>query len=420
MGRPFRIRTVVFASGERMPLLLDGDGVPLFAPTLFISTEVRARSRSANTMEQALRAIMALYHHCHSVGIDIEERIRSGEMLTIAEIDGLTDTVRCPISEQKSVRHTPTNSRFSALALERARVRLVPHRGLAVDPQTAATRLRYIRQYVGWLSLIHLSRLSAHSELRPRYHSARTALLDGISARIPGHNDRSNREGLSQPAINELMRVIGLDCPDNPWGQAIARRRNRLIVLTLYHLGLRAGELLALKVDDIDWRRNRLTVTRRPDDPDDPRTAQPTVKTLGRQLPLASELAKELHDYVLTVRTHSPKAAFHPFLFVETDSGRPLSKSALHKIFKTLASLSAPLSGLCPHVLRHTWNDRFSKQADNLGLPEAEELKLRSYLMGWKETSGTAAVYTRRHVREAALKASQQLQEGLREHAETD
>lgn len=414
------IRTAIFASGERMPLLLGEDGVPLFMPTLFIATEIRARNRAVNTQEQALRAIIALYRHCRSVGIDIEERIRSGEMMTIAEIDGLASALHFPIGENKTDSLTPVYSRSPVLSLERVRARLSPNRRGAVAPQTVAIRLRYIRQYVGWLSLIHLSRLSAHSELRPSYHSASTALLDAINARIPGQKVRSDREGLSQSAITVLMRAIALDCPGNPWEQAAARQRNRLIVLTLYHLGLRAGELLAIKVDDVDFRRNWLTVTRRPDDPEDPRSTQPMVKTLGRKLQLAPELAKELHDYIVNIRGRAKEAAFHPFLFVETDSGRPLSKSALTKVFKTLANSNSSLVDLCPHVLRHTWNDRFSRHAYKIRMSEAEEIKVRSYLMGWRETSGTAATYTKRHVREAATKVFRQLQEMLVDHAKPE
>lgn len=43
-------------------------------------------------------------------------------------------------------------------------------------------------------------------------------------------------------------------------------------------------------------------------------------------------------------------------------------------------------------------------------VPEAEEEKLRSYLMGWVQGSRIAATYTRRHTREKAKQASLELQ----------
>ncbi|RFQ09730.1 site-specific integrase, partial [Pseudomonas sp. ATCC 13867] len=40
-----------------------------------------------------------------------------------------------------------------------------------------------------------------------------------------------------------------------PWVDDFARCRNALIVDWLYYLGLRRGELLSLRVSDIDFRR---------------------------------------------------------------------------------------------------------------------------------------------------------------------
>ena len=65
--------------------------------------------------------------------------------------------------------------------------------------------------------------------------------------------------------------------------------------------------------------------------------------------------------------------------------------------------MPADLSG---HVLRHTWNDVFSKKMDEAGVTPENERQARSYLMGWSPTSDTAATYTRRHVREKAKEVS--------------
>ncbi|MBI2241309.1 MAG: site-specific integrase [Magnetospirillum gryphiswaldense] len=415
MSRSYRIEIAVFATGERMPLLIGDGGLPLYEPTLYILTEIRARGRAAHTVEQALRAIKVLYIYGDSADIDVEQRIRSGTMLTIPEIDGLVNAVRKPIDQLKTFQPSTIVQPPKAISLEAVRTRMTAPGMASVDPATASIRLRYIEQYLGWLSLTHLSRLGARSNLRPSYEAARNTMLQAIHARIPKGRCEPTREGLPEEVIAELLRVITIDCPDNPWRQLEVRRRNRLIVLMLHILGLRAGELLALKVDDIDWRQNKVTVTRRPDDPDDPRVDHPRVKTRGRRLPLPENLVKDLHHYVIDIRGQRREAAFHPFLFVESDRGRPLSMSALTKVFGMLGAASASLTGLSPHLLRHSWNDRFSKLMDKKRVSEADEVKMRSYLMGWSETSGTAGTYTRRHTRDAAMKVSRELQEGLME-----
>jgi hypothetical protein len=43
-------------------------------------------------------------------------------------------------------------------------------------------------------------------------------------------------------------------------------------------------------------------------------------------------------------------------------------------------------------------------------VPNAKEEKMRSYMMGWKEGSGTAATYTRRHTERMAREAQLKLQ----------
>ena len=71
-------------------------------------------------------------------------------------------------------------------------------------------------------------------------------------------------------------------------------------------------------------------------------------------------------------------------------------------------------------VLRHTWNDFYSEEMDKNRVGEEQEKKTRSYLMGWSETSGTAATYTRRHIRKKAQAASLQLQKNLIERSDDE
>lgn len=222
------------------------------------------------------------------------------------------------------------------------------------------------------------------------------------------------REGLAPDVRQRLREVTRPDSPENPWAEDHARRRNALIVDWLYDLGLRRGELLSVRSSDVDFRRGVVTISRRPDDPDDPRRNQPVVKTRGRELPLSAANLDATRHYVINIRGVLHGARTHEYLFVATDTGAPLSMPALAKIFRVLRSRIADLPDhLSPHVLRHTWNDRFSEEMDQKNVPEDTEKKARSYLMGWSETSGTAATYTRRHVREQAKRVSLDLQEKM-------
>lgn len=66
----------MFASGERLPMLLDRDGQPMFGPTVFTLTELRGRNRAANTIGIALRSLMAFHLFLDARSIDLDARLR--------------------------------------------------------------------------------------------------------------------------------------------------------------------------------------------------------------------------------------------------------------------------------------------------------------------------------------------------------
>jgi hypothetical protein len=63
--------------------------------------------------------------------------------------------------------------------------------------------------------------------------------------------------------------------------------------------------------------------------------------------------------------------------------------------------------------MRHTWNERFSEQAELLGLTDAVEEKARNEQQGWADSSKSAATYTRRHASRKGRELSLKLQEQL-------
>ena len=88
MTSPWRIQTIVTTTGERLTVLIDRDtGVPLFNPTVYELTEVPARNRAANTIEQHLVAIECLLPLCSASDIDLDERFQTGHLLTIGELE---------------------------------------------------------------------------------------------------------------------------------------------------------------------------------------------------------------------------------------------------------------------------------------------------------------------------------------------
>lgn len=117
------------------------------------------------------------------------------------------------------------------------------------------------------------------------------------------------------------------------------------------------------------------------------------------------------HNYVMWCRANQGLSRHHDFLFVSGGTGKPLSIAGANKLFVALreAGLDLP-EEVTAHVLRHCWNDRFSKEMERAGVPPDAEQKMRSVLMGWSPTSETSATYTRRYVRERASQAMKGMQ----------
>jgi integrase len=272
--------------------------------------------------------------------------------------------------------------------------------------------MRYIRQFVGWLADRRILSLSARHPSHAALLHTKEIVESGLNARIPtgkGRNKVSARKALDEAAQGLLWRIIDVDSRENPWEGRHARVRNELIVRWFMGLGVRRGELLGVKVSDVNFRSNEVFIARRADDPSDPRANQPNTKTADRVLPLSDDLARRTRHYILEERRRYPAARKHAFLFV-ANGGAPLSLRGLNKIFSVLSAKHPELLNVFPHLLRHTNNFNFSKLADEQGMDPEKEKKTRSQLMGWSETSGTAEKYTRREIERKARDASLELQ----------
>ena len=417
---PYAVRWVLFGDGERFPILIrPADGQPLFHPTVYTIALLRGRGVASNTLLASLRSILHLYVWAATEKLDLEGRLRSSRLLTVPEIESLTRAMRQPLRAllDEQVDEQNGSAMRGIASLERFRKRSPDDRGSQVGLSTTGVRLRYVCAYLDWFTLDQLSTIKECDHTA--HESARKRMLDAIAARIPISHVRPGedaRQGLVPETLTQLLSVIDRSSAENPWKDDDLRLRNQLLIMMLLQLGIRRGEALGIRIEHIDLRQNSLLIVRAADDPEDPRKYQPNTKTRDRKLPLSDDLADMLQHYITRVRNKIEGARFHSFLFVAHDTGRPMSLPAFGKVFHTLRERVADLpDNLCGHMLRHTWNDRFSALMDSHGASEENEKKLRSYLMGWSESSETAARYTRRYTKRRATELSIEMQKSLME-----
>ena len=409
-----RMSLIKLPSGARYPLLITTHGLPHRFATLFVTTQMHNAGRATNTNLSALSAIRTALQWAEGEAIDLYARFSGRQFLNPGEIETLCRSLSQAQRTASRRVGLMTKRRSLGNVAERSRARL-GYAPETVASMTRYTRISYVAAYLKWLAVYSVE------EQAKLVDDESMAQIREMEASLKAHRPHKRRgalstlrRGLSEVQQNMLLDLVDPQSSDNPFADAV-RARNGLIVQTLYQLGIRAGELLGLRIDDVDFRTNTVLVARRHGDPLDPRHQQPVAKTCDRRLPLADPLARQISHYVLQVRGKIRPAKRHPYLFVTHRRGphwgSPLSIQGLCKVFVELQKACPEHFGsLTAHVLRHTANDRFSALMDKGRVPAAKEEKMRAYLMGWKEGSGTASTYTRRHVEDAAQKAALLLQ----------
>ena len=393
MINSFGTTSFSMSSGERYCLVIDRiTQLPIYHPNLFITTQLRNKSDSFSTMLSAANNIAIFLRFLDDRDINLEERVLCRELFETYELDDLRDY---------------TQRRFSKVADEGC---YVGNEGV-VSSITHYMRLTTIAQYISWYAN-HLIKQPSTVEAR-QIKRVETQ----IKARRPvkkGRN-RDQDRSLDDDQLEVLFEVIRLESSLNPFSKDV-QRRNRLMILILYYLGIRGGELLNLRISDIDFSKHHLKVIRRADEKNDPRVQEPNAKTLERTTLLGEILSKELHEYIIKDRRKVTNAKRNDFLFITHKEGptvgQPISKSSYYKVLNVVKTVSPDLYKLTGHKLRHTWNRKFSERMDLMDKPVSEEQQeqYRSYLMGWKQGSGTATHYNRRFIQEQAQKAALALQ----------
>ena len=412
----FVVVVVSMKSGERMPLLCDAEsGLGLFEPTAYALT-MRSRGRAVNTISQALRSVQLLYQILSADGVDLVERAKVNELLTLGEVEAIVDQCRMRKADLHSIHQKSSSEQPTQLADARIRRQAKERTSLdAVDSSTALIRLKYIAQYLAWFTeYAYLQKLPEDREV---FNKVAQKAVKALSARAPVARQQSSaarKRALDDASRHALLELTKPDTTSNPWNISFLQHRNDFIIRLLLGTGMRKGELLGLKVGDINLSESKVFIARRADDPEDSRRIQPATKTYDRELRLGSDLMALIKQY-LPLRAQIPKAKKHPYLIV-SHNGSPLSINSVDLMFATLRSHLPDLPQLSAHILRHTWNSRFSELVEGVLTPEQEK-KVRNYIMGWSDQSRSAENYTVRYVEQQAHKALIDIQNQLFEAA---
>ncbi|MHA3019531.1 tyrosine-type recombinase/integrase [Mycobacterium sp. BMJ-28] len=158
-----------------------------------------------------------------------------------------------------------------------------------------------------------------------------------------GELDTDELVGVKQPkldrkVVNGLtevqLRALVAACK----GKGFTHRRDEAIVRLLAETGMRAGELLALHVDDVDHHRGIVTIHR-------------GKGGKGRIVPFGAQTGQAIDRYLRMRRTH--KLAHTPTLWLGADDWRVFNYFGLRHTLRARAE-SAGIKDFHPHLMRHT------------------------------------------------------------------
>jgi integrase/recombinase XerD len=164
------------------------------------------------------------------------------------------------------------------------------------------------------------------------------------------------------PAWSDVQRILA-----NTLTNQRRDVRDRAILMLLAIYGMRSGEVAALQLDHVDWRKRIIRVYR--------------LKRREPQLyPLTASVAEALARYIDTVR---PKSAHREIFLGLQSPRRPLTNCGIYRVVRRqFVALGVQIAHRGPHALRHACAARL--MADGLTLKQIGDH------LGHRSTSATS------------------------------
>lgn len=202
--------------------------------------------------------------------------------------------------------------------------------GLALERLTAADVSEFLARECPRRSISGARSLVAHLRALLRYLHVAGLIPTPLRWAVPGVadlRDRSLARGL-EPAV--VSRLLASCDPARRSG-----RRDYAILLVLVRLGLRGGEVAAMRLEDIDWRHGEFLVR---------------GKGGGRdRLPLPTDVGEALVDYL----RHRPRVGSRALFLRALAPIGPMTSAAVCNVVNS-ACRRAELPVVGSHRLRHT------------------------------------------------------------------
>ena len=164
-------------------------------------------------------------------------------------------------------------------------------------------------------------------------------MVEKIIDRNPSELIESPQLGRKLPEvlnIEDVSRIIDTVDLSEPHGE-----RNKAILETLYGCGLRVSEVIDLKISDLHFREEIISVTGKGDK--------------QRLIPIGDSAVKQINTYKDQVRIHlTPEKKSEDILFLNRN-GRKMSRQMVFLIVKKQVEKAGIKKNISPHTFRHSF-----------------------------------------------------------------
>ncbi|MGP5407539.1 tyrosine-type recombinase/integrase [Psychrobacter celer] len=380
-----KVKVVTHPTGEQIPIILDNEGLPVPAPNEYLLSR---RDKSTNTLVRNARELIILYKWLYSEQIDLRKKLTDPVSFNSAQINSvLVEQLRQDREQSK-----------------------------AVSPITFNQRLTTVRQFINWYMSVLISQLPYSSNKFKSLSERKSVFNEWLSGSfISAPPSRKYlKKGLSEEESNFLMNILDPTSIHSFGNNEAVKYRNFISVGLMIYCGLRPGELLSLRVEDITIGSiSSVSIVRRKPDLGDTRKPRPQVKRNGRLLPIENlELAKCLNEYIVDLReVLEDKSELESDYLILSDEGEPLSQASITQFFHLLRdkySQNLP-ENLSAKSLRHTFSSRMEIAMRQAGLSEQRRREALAHLRGDSSLS-SQDVYIAQAVEESAKEALRKYQ----------
>ena len=168
-----------------------------------------------------------------------------------------------------------------------------------------------------------------------RFLVAQGVISSGLEYAIPRYQVHRHASLPVHLTDDQISLTLKTCCTDTAIGL-----RNRAILLLLSRFGLRAKEVMSLRLEDVDWTEGKLKIR--------------SSKSLReRTLPLPNDVGKALVNYL---RSGRPRSASRVFFLKHTPPYDPFSTSGTISVIvqRALKRAGIKLTRMGAHVFRHT------------------------------------------------------------------